>query len=336
VKPQTFGEKLRANMENYYQALVAFGVLAGAAVAVFLMLGLFRIASGVQTVAKNLFQTGNTRGETEAAPRATQASPQTTGENFAHTSRKWGPQQLQAIFAECYWTEQDQTASALVRNYPTPAYTELRFGKDYMTYLMQVNPGSMDVLNDSYFMNPNPIFMEMSTSDTPASLVSQCSKIRFEKLGFTAAEMIRAQNRATSGFQTAVTSALRSLPLVYRVKFKNTEEESFILSSDEFTDSVKLALPSLFALDRLEQNTFDEVVSSVSVTELAEAWVGPEDLLARIEARLPTRKREVFNQVKRSLTPSRDSAGFHKIMSLCKAIHQQSYVVSDEFGDQAA
>jgi hypothetical protein len=210
-------------------------------------------------------------------------------------------------------------ASALVNEFPSASYEDLRFGKDYLLYLRTVQPSSLAIVQEAYFYNPDPVFFEMSVQDTPAYFTRQCSQLRFNAMSLTAAEMIRAQSASAPKMHAAVSSEMRALPNTFRVKFKDVAEEESILTSHDFSEETKLALPSLYLLQQLDATAFDQVISQVGANELAQAWVGPESVLQNIEGRLPARKREVLSKMKSSTGASRESMAFHKIVKLCQA-----------------
>jgi hypothetical protein len=325
VEPLTFMEKIRQSAANYYHAIVALGILLALSVAAVMIFSIFNVGASIQQAAKNLFNSSKSSDHAgaTAAPVKSEAFTPTSA---AISQRKWSAHQLKAILAECYWTEQDHSAAALVQAFPGEEYLELGFGAEYLTYLRHVKPGGLAILEDPYFTTPHPIFFNVSVSDTPAYLYHECSQIRFDALQCSAVDMIRAQNgeRKKKDSQMLQASVLRTLPSAIRVKFKDVEEEDSILQSSEFSEEIKVSLPSLYTVQQLSDAQFEQVINQITVSELAEAWTGPAWLLSKISERLPARKREVLQQIEKTVVASRHSRGFQKVVALAKAFHAKT------------
>jgi hypothetical protein len=336
AEPLTWLQKIRESTASYYHAIVTLGIVLALSIAGILIFSIFNIGASIQAAAKNLFQNMKSSSGESVSPNAHQNKVEAAAPiSAAISQRKWSAHQLKAIFSECYWTEQDEAAAALVQNYPGEEYLELSFGAEYLTYLRHVKPGSLAILEDPYFTTPHPIFFNLSVADTPAYLYHECSQSRFDALQCSAVDMIRAQNsdRKKKDTQMLQASALRNLPSSIRVRFKNTDEEDQILTSAEFNEETKLALPSLYCLQQLNDEQFNQVINQITVSELAEAWTGPAWLITQISSRLPERKREVLQQIEKTVTPSRQSRGFQKILSLCKPHYVKT---DDQSREQAA
>jgi hypothetical protein len=117
-----------------------------------------------------------------------------------------------------------------------------------------------------------------------------------------------------------VQSELRILKQAIRIRFRDVEEENSVLKSGDFTEEMKLKLPSLYRLNELPEESFQSVVAQLTVSEIARCWVGPDWLLNSIEARLPERKKVLLKDLQQKVSPNRDHPAFSKLLELCDEV----------------
>ena len=297
---------------------------------VILLMGVFRIKSSIGNLIDPIAKGFQNLSETDHRNQEPVIQEMKSSFNGfqENQNKKFTPEQLKAFFSECYWTEHDAEASALMRAYSeVSVYQELRFGAQYLDYLKQVKPGSLDFMSDAYFLNPKSAFFELSVSDTPDEMAPNCSQFRFDAKNLSALQLIQIQQLEVKPKELNVKqSSLRTLKQEMRIRFKSVEEEESVLASDQITHEIKLKLPSLFRLNALTKEEFDLVIDKLSVSELAHAWIGPSALLAEIEARLPERKLVLLKNVLQKQTPSRDHASFSRVMELCDEFQSEVHL----------
>jgi polyhydroxyalkanoate synthesis regulator protein len=286
----------------------------------FLVAGLFiifwltsKLISGILAIAEAL-QAGSS-GEARSTKKVETSSAQSSWNSVTHNFR---PDQLKSMLAECYWNKQDASAAALIRKYPeVDIYKTLRFGCIYLDYLKHVIPGKLDFINDPYFINPNPVFWDISPEDTPIEALGQCSEMRFDAANFHPIEVIKLHEKTKDfTFVPKNKSHLRPLQFSLRVKFKDVSQESEVLKSSLSKETLWL-LPSLYRMTLLTQEQFQWVLSQVTIRDLAQAWEGPEWVLQAIMDRLPEKKRDILEQFNAKRAGDRHSTAFHTILNLC-------------------
>lgn len=311
-------------MKEYLPFIHTFLIGLGAVIAALLFMAMTRIAASIVEVGKALFQQSQKR-ESPTDGDEPKKKPAEPAFPPARSQHSFSAQQLKAMLAECYWTEHDSGAAALIREYPNAAaYQELRFGAEYLHYLKSVPTGDLQFIHDPYFLYPVDSLQDLSVQDTPPALANQVSQMRFECLNFGATELIRAQQigfASTKAFSKQ--SELRTLITPLKVKFKDVQEEEAILQSKDFDLQTKISLPSLFVLQQLPAQDLQEILGQMSVNELCEAWIGPESVLQTIEKQIPERKKRVFQEVKGTIEAGRETRGFRKLQTIGRHRYEQ-------------
>lgn len=279
---------------------------------------------------KSGFEEGGFGGSgSQASGSGSDFMGQTTG---SAASKTWTDEQLRAMLAECYWTHHDSEASALIRAFPRmETYLKLRFGKEYIEYLKNITPRSLDFMNDAYFLNPQSVYNELSVEDTEIQYLVGVSQFRFEAKNADPSELIKIQQSSDAGLvPESRLSHLRTLGRSIRVQFRTVAEEDSILSNTEILEEVKNGLPSLYCLRLLNSDDFERVISSFSLNKLAEGWIGPEWLLEDLESRMSERKRALFQEIKVRMNAFRSSPVFKDLVFQAKELVKEYPEVAEE------
>jgi hypothetical protein len=262
--------------------------------------------------------------EPESIPHTEIAS--TSSFSSPARERRWSDTQLVAAFAECYWCESDQEAAALVQQHPKiKAYQALSFGADYIEYLRGVQPSNTEFLKDPYFLSPDSRLLLVSVRETPPSLISMLSELRFRKLQMSAEALVQAQisSPAERDFQLPP-SEHRSLRPRVRVLFRDIQDEKQFLESGKIPEEVKMSAESLYCVLRLSDSDLKSVLNQVSLRELAEGWIAPDFVLNGLARRLPERKNLLLKEILVRARPSYSTNGFKKIVRLAQTAQTQS------------
>ena len=240
--------------------------------------------------------------------------------------------QLKAFFSECYWTQNDEGASALIRQIPKmKIYQELSFGKEYISYLKGITPGGLSFLKDPYFLQPDETFYELAVEETPKTWFRSVSEMRLEKLGLTAFETLQTVEEVPS--HRGQSSKKRHLKSQVRVHIRSVAEEAELLEKLT-SEEQKLELPSLYKLTQLTDDELVRVFEGITAKELAEAWVGPDSILNALQSKIPERKWELAKSILESdkakaPRASRESAGFKKLMQLFNEVQASRLTIKD-------
>jgi hypothetical protein len=229
--------------------------------------------------------------------------------------------QILAYFSECYWAGEDESASGLVRRFPrAELYQKLSFGAEYIDYLRNVDPGSFDLMVDSYFVSPRPEYYELSVHDTPKAALRLASEMRIRASRVPSVELLQIQELRTAVIFSGLKSAHRDLPTIYRVELKSVDEERSLLTTNELSEEIKRRLPSLFRLTFLTPEDQTRIFDEMTAYEIAEAWIGPEEVLASLLPQIPLRKRELLRDLNGKISATRDSASFRRLLRRTDAV----------------
>ncbi|MBF0315979.1 MAG: hypothetical protein HQK50_08775 [Oligoflexia bacterium] len=222
------------------------------------------------------------------------------------------PKQLKALFSECYWTESDASAAALIRKFPDiSTYLELDFASEYIHFLQTMGPGDLTFLEDAYFLNPYDEMFFLSPSDTPKTWRNYVSKLRFDKMNISVEESLTLIDERPIPLPKSRPRILKIKP---RIVINSLAEEESLLNN--LLEDQKLKLPSLYKLFILPHEKKREILSKYSAAELAEAWIAPQYILSDLEKLLPERKLYLMKALNKA--PSRESFIFQKMIQECE------------------
>lgn len=226
---------------------------------------------------------------------------------------------LKELFADCYWTEHDAYANWLWKNISTDQKkdlaSELPFLKEYSLFFITTPATPMSYHEHPYYMEPSALH-QVSQKDLSDSvkkdigLWHEISPMRKEnmKLGFDEKLKAIQSKPSTSGFTAKVKSPLRALSATPTWGELSFNDEAAIFNNPEMVpDTLRSHVKTLAWLALKSPEEIKAVLSQFDTRSLAEAWVGPEEVLKALEAHLPEKKLKLLLVYKEKSNPSRNN-----------------------------
>jgi hypothetical protein len=237
---------------------------------------------------------------------------------------------ITAILSDCYWSNEDSYAyyiwQQLSPKQKNSMIGSLPFMKDYAIYFIRKNPEDLSLIHDPYYFNPLKI-EHISNEDLTtivkkkASLYRALSELRKNNLQLSIKEKISIHNDKSTKVETydfAKESA--SIPRFIKedisFEIKSIEDEIEILNmKDELPGHIKKSILSLAWLLELKEEQVATILGKYSAKQLAEVWVGPEDVLIELEKNIPERKKNLMKTYLEKIVPDRKNPLFSLIVS---------------------
>lgn len=239
-----------------------------------------------------------------------------------------------SLFTDCYWTENDGYAhflwSRLTVNQREELLKNWTLDSSYFNYLMEVPETSLSYHLNPFYLNSKPQFETINQVhlyellEKTEKLVSELSPMRWESLSMPLIKRVelssfRNQERSLSAVPTInKKSEKRALETKLRITSVSLEDEEVIWKNPSLVPvSLRSEIPTLIWLALAQDSERKKVLNDLDARQLAEAWVGPLEVLAILESDLAPKKLEMVKYFSTSSEPSRDSDSF-------KYLHQMS------------
>lgn len=282
---------------------------------------LANIAAGLEAFGGNKSRTSS-KGESSAANTTVAAQ----GDGDVDTIVDLPVEAVRALLVDSYWCKRDGYASYLWRRLQVKTRFELldneKLLKDYVVYIQSVEPRAEAYHLEAYYMAPLPIGHLDNAALTEAvrkepALFFHLSSMRAEAVELTALERINilqmqadvGQKKVSTDFGKLQPSTQRALRKTIHFHIASIEDEMQILAKDVPLE-IMAQVPTLGLAQRLEDNKLQEILKNYSAQELAEAWIGPEDILQRFGRVLPEKKLTLVANYRKTVQPRRDSDAF--------------------------
>lgn len=230
---------------------------------------------------------------------------------------------IKSMISDCYWTNKDSYAVWVWRsldfNQRTEVLESLPFMKAYSMYLSDLSEKQFPFFDHSYYLRPQNLLM---TSQEDLAQVVQAypstwhklSPLRQAELPITLEEKLKCMNvsmKESDQTNSFPQSSLRTLFIKGSWGELKDEDEMKLLKNPEIVPKdVRGQIKSLVWLTLLPEEHIREKFEKLDARSLATAWVGPEDMLARLEGYLPEKKRELLKGYKTRIPANRDSSAF--------------------------
>lgn len=228
-------------------------------------------------------------------------------------------QSLAELMADCYWTEQDEYAHWIWKNLETSQqsdlYTHFEKMREYSMYFVNKVPVQMVFHDHPYYLQPNKL-TKISQSDLLTEFKSDLgrwhliSPLRQEFLPMDLASKLKAVQMPTpsQNWVPQKTSEARKLKTLVRWGKITIQDEKDIFDNPKMIpENFKSNIPSLVWLAQKEPTAISQVLNQFDARSLAEAWVGPEEVLAKLEQSLPEKKLKLLQTYKTQTASSRSS-----------------------------
>jgi len=267
------------------------------------------------------FKSKNSEGQAEKKEPAQTVASSWEG----YTEDSWA-----AILSDCYWCEEDAYAAFLWQKVPSAqkkyVITSTAFLSKYLENVISIEGLNKDYFKHPYYLNPmsvnhldNKTVTEMVRKHP--SLLSRLSPMRRIALRFTAVERVRVEQEAAL---KAGAPDLMRLPADRErhfqpetlIPFVNIQEEEELLKIKDLSIELKARIPSLQWLCELSPDSRMSLLDSMSLRELAHAWVGPKAVLDVLSSNLPRHRKMELQGYLREIVPSRESTEFKKLHAL--------------------
>lgn len=241
------------------------------------------------------------------------------------------------LFADCYWTASDGYANYLwsqmtqqqredILKHPE---FQLSFGM-YLPFIRQFEPVNLGHHTDSRYLNAAPQIRNLNQPDLAlwllenSAYVSRMTPLRWETLPISLADRMRLTLRASSVDPSEIfelnairhRSAARVLPMRLVIQSLTADDELYVLKkSREIPEHMRSALQTLSWLALCPISYRKKVLDEFNARELADAWVGPDEVLAGLIEALPTKKVGMLKSYLSESQPSRDTEMFEILVA---------------------
>jgi hypothetical protein len=243
-------------------------------------------------------------------------------------SNEFSDESLLAVLSDAYWCGQDQFAAAYWQKIPVGRKQALLsrwpYGQDYVAYLAELEGEAANWDQHPYYLNPQPLdavdneaVVELTRKH--AWLAGALSPMRLSSLPLSADEILALQQRSGKSDGERLVrdnlpkSAPRSIAHGVRIASRSNEDDQRLMGrSNANIDEIRQVVSLAWAV-RLDQDSLKGILQKFTAYDLAQAWVGPGDLLAKFENSLPEKKlRMVKTYVERGIA-SRQSPAYMQL-----------------------
>jgi hypothetical protein len=232
------------------------------------------------------------------------------------------PSALLELFADCYWCKEDAYAHWLWKKLNTETQKHillnLSFMKDYVKYFVAKPSIAKDYHLHPYYVEPN-ILQHLSQEQLAVEVKKQwelwhaISPIRQKHLSLTIEEKIKAtQAKANESIKpSASKSALRTLEVLPTWGEISINDEQAIFEKPELVPTaLKKHVKSLVWLAQKPDEEIKNILVKYDARSIASAWVGPDNVLKKLEAALPEKKSNLVKSYVEKSTASRSSQAY--------------------------
>lgn len=241
---------------------------------------------------------------------------------------------FRSLLMDCYWNSLDSYATFVWQNTPIEIRGSLLSTApgfvDYVRFFSDLEPVNLGYHDDPTYLRPLPIshLNQASVSrwaQTNTKHIQNLSRIRFEHLEISAKEKIRllgatdTEDHGSAGLDASIfekmpPSPSRQFQVAMPMAIKDVAEEKELLASVKgLSAQAKARVVSLGWLLEIPKENAQAILQNFTARDLASAWVGPEEVLVRLETYLPERKLRLLKDYIKTSEPSRKSRAFQAI-----------------------
>jgi hypothetical protein len=340
-------EMVREHQNIFY--MICAALLAVLLVSVFLVCRVY--LAGVARIerAMKLSSEGNFR----SAPQIIDAQPvrpQLTESRQSQDSDRLFIQSLSnesvaGLLSDCYWCEEDQYAIWLWLNLSPDQRTQVTQIWAYShTYIKSLGGDAVAKTyhNHPYYLKPLTLW-NVSQDDVGKwlkknpSVWSMLSPMRQEKMDLPLMEKLGFLNHESSGVLPtlpAATPVSRTLQNNLAVNEVSESDELQIFKSyQSIPENVRKQIYSLVWLALLPNKDREEILSTMSAQQIAQAWIGPVEILTRLEPAVGEKKFKLLRDYISQIKPDRKSIAMQYLAQ--EALKRLS-LIKDSGGQRAA
>lgn len=234
---------------------------------------------------------------------------------------------LASLFSDCYWTSCDRYAHYLWNQLSQPQKEKLLdsgiVDPNYFSYFRKFEPANLGYHTDArYFMTAND-FTTINQVDLAKWLkshteyASRLTPMRWDLLPISLEDRLKlsslrqATTKKLAAAASVTKSALRELPISLEIDTLSAEDEAFIWKNHQtIPEQLRGSLKTLawLALSSLDYRT--KVLGDLDARQLAEAWVGPSEVLEKLREAVPAKKLEMMEHFRKETRADRNGAVF--------------------------
>lgn len=265
-------------------------------------------------------------GGARVAPTENRSQTISVKTNEDKIFEKFPKESLMELFADCYWTKEDRYASWLWKQMASEQKSTLLSGfpfmKEYSLSFLQISPVEKTEHDHPYYLNPSRL-RETSQEDL-AELVKQSpgiwrrlSPLRQQNLQLTLADKLKAMSALEDINQSVdfPKSAPREIHAAMNWGRLSESDESALFQNPEIIPvPLQSSVSSLVWLAHREAGFIKATLEKYDARSLASAWIGPDEVLKKLEQSLPEKKAQLLQTYKGKIPPSRESDVFQALV----------------------
>lgn len=239
---------------------------------------------------------------------------------------------LLELFFDCYWCEEDGYAHWLWKQLSFEKQRQLvsEFAplKNYVTYFVSSEPQALAYHEHPYYLNPSAMKtysqeqVSAEVKKTPG-LWHSVSPMRQERMDLPFADKLKATQSAPASAFPALTTASKPrsfAPTASWGQLRPDDELALFQNPEMVPAALRPHVQSLIWLAHKSDAFVQSVLAQYDARSLASAWVGPQEVLSRLEVQLPEKKRALLKTYLEKTTPSRHSSVY---VSLVQEGHRE-------------
>lgn len=326
LDPKSFSEILRNVMDSFTKSLaIGFAVLFVIGLGIIYQRDSrkFReFKTQVQILSSAMAERGSAP-LTAQTPLATNNSRTITSGSFSgnYALKNLDLSFLKEVFADCYWSHEDAYAHWLWKNIESSQKSaliaQLPLLKEYSLYFVELEPAELSYHEHPYYLEPLGL-LYTSQEDLSEeikkdfSLWHFLSPMRQQTMPLSLEDRLKAIQTKPDGKKPKFSEKNQSRPRTLETKLSWGElsaddERTLFDHPDMVPISMRQNIQSLVWLAQKEDSFIQNALSRYDARSLASAWVGPEEVLSKLQAQLPEKKLKLLLTYKEKLTPTRNS-----------------------------
>lgn len=333
LEPQDLSDLMDKSLSSMGKFLLA---LCGIALFVTLGLSAYQNAKGLKEFKEQFHLLVKAIGEGNLEKTSRAPASQTASQNIQQAPmmskedsplERLNPSSIYEIFADSYWCKEDSYAHWLWKNLKADQKKDLLsalpYMKDYSLYFVTVPPQAFTYHDHPSYMEPLSLTM-YSQEDLGADVAKQLSlwqmltPMRQQSLPLNFELKLQAvQHKPTKklDWKPKADSTLRTLNLKPIWGDLTIADEIKLQQNPELVpSSLKKQMRSLVWLAQKDDTTIQKALSKMNAMSLAMAWVGPEDILKKLESHLPEKKLKLLKTYQEKVAPTKQSDAFQALV----------------------
>jgi len=239
---------------------------------------------------------------------------------------KFPKESLKEIFADCYWAKADGYATWLWKKISSEQKSllleGLPFMKDYSLSFLQTSPKEQTEHDHPYYLNPSPL--ALTSQEDLSQMVKanpglwrRLSPLRQKNLTLGLEEKIQAMSSPADATKPVSypKSTLRQLHTAQHWgHLSEADENALYQNPNLIPDEMKPTIQSLVWLAQKDVGFIKTTLEKYDARSLASAWVGPTEVLEKLEKTLPEKKVRLLQTYKSKIPATRDSEVYQSLV----------------------